>query len=145
MNVEVALILTVGGIAGAIITTQMFQMNWFKRENFKFDKSQEKKSNAIKFKKLEKELGLKAVKVPEYAPTPGIPDWINVLKKIDPSVAHNFIDGITGGEEDQGEPGAQGMEGMIMEFAKSNPEMVQNFLSGLNKGKGEQQDTITIR
>lgn len=51
MNVEVALIMTVGGIAGSILVSQMWQLNWFKRENFKFKQAIDRKENSIRFKK----------------------------------------------------------------------------------------------
>ena len=59
MNIDVAIVLTIGSIAGSILITQMWQMNYFKRENFKFNLSQQKRADGIKFRKLERELGIK--------------------------------------------------------------------------------------
>jgi len=55
MDIGTALVFTVGGIIGSILVTQMWQLNYFKRENFKFSMQQEKRKSNINFKKLEKD------------------------------------------------------------------------------------------
>ena len=147
MNAEVALILTVGGIAGSILVSQMWQMNWFNRENFKYNQAISRKENSLRFKKMEKDLGLKAGAPIKTTNTASPMDWIETLKKIDPNVAHNFIDSITGtGGEDYGEDDApKGIEDTILNIAKTNPELVQNFLSGLGSAKGGQQNNQIVR
>ena len=58
IETETALIFTVGSIVGSIVVTQMWQLNWFKRENFKISRDVTKAENKLKLKKLEKELGI---------------------------------------------------------------------------------------
>lgn len=58
MDFNTALVFTVGGIVGSILITQMWQMNYFKRENFKFGQQMKRKEYSINFKKLERDLGV---------------------------------------------------------------------------------------
>ena len=147
ISTDVALIMTIGGIAGSILVTQMWQMNWFKRENFKYDQSINRKENSIRFKKMEKDLGLKAGSSLKSTTAASPLDWIETIKKLDPNVVHRFIDSISGvtGVESEEEESPGGIEGTIMNIAQNNPELVQNFIAGLNKGQGEQQGQQTIR
>jgi len=148
MNTEVALIMTVGGIAGSILVSQMWQMNWFKRENFKDKQAINRKENSIRFKKMEKDLGLRVGRSLTHDEARSPLDWLETIKKLDPNMIHSFVDAISGQKtEYEGEdPESEG--GLIekaLGFAKSNPELAQNFLDGLNKGKGEQQGGEIVR
>jgi len=134
MNSEVALILTAGGIIGAIITTQLWQMNWFKRENFKLHKSNILAENRIKIKKLEKDLGIsKGRSKSEPTENKGL---LESLAGLDLDKIQGLLSLIQK-DEDIAEPtaGSALMNG-IMEFAKNNPEAVQQFL-----GKIKPDDT----
>lgn len=147
IGVEVALIMTVGGIAGSILVSQMWQMNWFKRENFKFNMAINRKENSIRFRKMERDLGLKAGKPITQTEARSPMEWLETIKKLDPNMIHSFVDSISG-QKTEYEEGPEGEEGLIekaLGFAKSNPELAQNFLEGLNKGKGEQQGDELIR
>ncbi|RLC68401.1 MAG: hypothetical protein DRH97_03265 [Chloroflexi bacterium] len=148
ISVEVALIMTVGGIAGSILVSQMLQMNWFKRENFKFSMAIDRKENSIRFRKMERDLGLSKGKPLTQTEARTPMDWLETIKKLDPNMLHNLVDSFSGQktEYEEGDPESEG--GLIekaLGFAKSNPELAQNFIDGLNKGKGGQQVEEIIR
>lgn len=104
MDTEVAIILTAGGIIGAIITTQLWQLNWFKRENFKIQKSNVMAENKIKLRKLEKELGMVPSKnvMPKEPAGMGenISHLLNLIRNIDPEQLPALIDVFMGGGEE---------------------------------------------
>jgi len=148
MNVEVALIMTVGGIAGSILVSQMWQMNWFKRENFKHSMAINRKENSIRFRKMERDLGLTAGKPMTRTEARSPMEWLETIKKLDPNMIHSFVDSISGQKTEYEGEDPESEEGLIekaLGFAKSNPELAQNFLDGLNKGKGEQQGGEIVR
>jgi hypothetical protein len=144
MNLDVAIVMTAGGIIGSILVTQLWQMNWIKRENFKLQKSNILNENRIKYKKLEKELGIQAGKM--AAPQPTTPlDWIDKLKGINPETLHSLIDTISGEGGESGEGGApEGIEGIIANIAQNNPELIEKFLGGL-KGGAQEENLQQVR
>ena len=76
MNDTGLIIVSIIGIIGAIITTQLWQMNWFKRENFKIQKSNVMSQNKIKLRKLERDLGLTKDKNVQPVEQKGILDLV---------------------------------------------------------------------
>ena len=147
IGVEVAIIMTVGGIAGSILITQMWQMNWFKRENFKFNMAVNRKDMSIRFRKIERDLGLTKGKAVQDTTSKTPMDWLETIKKLDPNMIHSFVDSITG-EKQEYEEGPEGDQGLIekaLGVARDNPELAQNFLAGLTKGQGEQQISDVVR
>lgn len=134
-------------LIGQIILMQMWQNGWFKKENFKIQKSLVMAENKLKMRKLEKEMGLKPTKklIPEEK-TVGALDTISsllpLLKGLDPDQLDGIVDHFIG----DGERGEEGVAGdpisMLMGYAKRNPEMVDGvigFLKGLGVGNEEQQ------
>lgn len=134
MNTEVALILTVGGIVGSILVTQMWQMNYFKRENFKIKKSNVMAENRIKMKKLERELGLKGSKTPVEHETPGV---LDLLKGLDKDKISSILEMLQDNEvsDDYDEPPKSDLLALI---DKLPPGVVEGFLKKLG-GDGEQE------
>jgi len=147
MGVEVAIILTVGGIAGSILITQMWQMNWFKRENFKFNMAVNRKDMSIRFRKIERDLGLTKGKAVKDTTSKTPMDWLETIKKLDPNMIHSFVDSISGEKQeyDDETAGDQGLIEKALGVARDNPELAQNFLAGLTKGQGEQQGSDLVR
>ena len=149
IGAEVALIMTVGGIAGSILVSQMWQMNWFKREDFKYKMAINRKENSIRFKKMERDLGLKTGRSIPATDSKTPMDWIETIKKLDPNVMHSFVDSISGQKQEYTEGEDPEDEGGLIQkalgFAKQNPELAQNFLEGLNKGKGGEQGEEIVR
>ena len=137
MNLDVAIVLTIGSIAGSILITQMWQMNYFKRENFKFNLSQQKRADGIKFRKLERELGIKKGKEQDNTTDTNL---IELLSNLD----LDKIKGLTGliqKNDDYEEPdeGEDDIINNILDYAKNNPEVANQFLKQLNIGQGQQQ------
>ena len=129
----------ISGIFG-LIGLQMLQQNWYKREDLKY------KFDVKRAKLRRKNVPVKATSTPTSAS-----DWLDTIKKIDPNIAHDFIDAITptsavdGDYEEGSGEGLQGAAGSLVNFAKNNPAMVENFLKGLNDSKGSQQGKELIR
>lgn len=137
-NVETAIVMTVGGIVGAIITTQLWQMNWFKRENFKMQKTNIMAENRIKLKQLERELGLTKIKNP--MPPESKPDMLGslapLLSKLDGDQLAGLAERFLPAQGEDVEEG--GIGGMLLNFAQENPEMVEGLLKGVS---GKLKDT----
>ena len=135
MNTEVAVVLTVGGIVGSILVTQMWQMNWFKRENFKMQKTNVMAENRIKMKKLERELGLKSSKTPVEHETPGV---LDLLKGLDRDKIAGILEMLQDpdGSVDYDEPPKNDLLALI---DKLPPGVVEGFLKKLG-GDGEQEE-----
>ena len=100
LGADVAIIMTVGGIAGSILVSQMWQMNWFKRENFKYKMAIDRKENSLRFKKMERDLGLTKGKPIQNTETKTPMDWLETIKKLDPNMIHSFVDSISGQKTD---------------------------------------------
>ena len=137
IGTEVALIMTVGGIAGSILVSQMWQMNWFKRENFKYRQSIDRKENSIRFKKMERDLGLKA----GSSIKPNEKGLLESLQGLDPAIIAKFLGPVQ--KEDSGEEYDDEVQEKpditetIMEMVKKDPSLVDKFLKGMG-GKGEE-------
>jgi hypothetical protein len=128
--IEETLVLVVGSIVGAIITTQLWQMNWFKKENFKIKRDNLKAENRIKIKKLERELGLQTKKAVQNQEKTGIlgqiGDLASIAKELDPDQLRGLVDLALGhGEEGEGSD--------IMDLL-NNPA-VQGIIQGIGKNK----------
>jgi len=133
---DIALIsVSIIGIIGAIITTQLWQMNWFKRENFKIQKSNVMSQNKIKLRKLERDLGLNKDKNVQPVEQKGI---LDLVKGMDRDKIEGILE-LLQNNEGSGEEGS----GSILD--QIPPELIQGFLQGIskkndkNEGSGENQ------
>ena len=133
---DIALIsVSIIGIIGAIITTQLWQMNWFKRENFKIQKSNVMSQNKIKLRKLERDLGLNKDKNVQPVEQKGI---LDLVKGMDRDKIEGILE-LLQNNEGSGEEGT----GSILD--QIPPELIQGFLQGIskkndkNEGSGENQ------
>ena len=126
-------------LAGQIIMLQMWNANWFKKENFKIKKRSMDGENRLRLKKLERDLGLKASPAPKEAPGmfDTIRDLAPLLKNLDPDQIGALTERFLGGSEEgaEGSPAGGGISDVLMNFAESNPEMVQSFLKGIGGAK----------
>lgn len=137
--VIVAIISTVG----MMITVQLWQLNWFKRENFKIKKKNIEGENRLKLKKLEKELGLQPSKEPreERSKFDTLSDLLPVLSKLDADQLGVLIDKFAGGGEYDLPETEGGLLDMLGDFADKNPEAVKSFIEGLSGKKTSKQET----
>ncbi len=128
-------------LIGQIIMLQMWNMNWFKKENFKIQKKNIEGENRLRLKKLEKELGLKQSTARDFNETPSTMDTLAnllpVLKNLDGDQIGMLIDKFAGGEETS-ESSEGGLESVLKAIP---PEVIEGFISQLGKGKGEKGDT----
>jgi len=147
MDVYSALVFSVGSIVGGVIITQMWQMNYFKRENFKFALKNKQKEYNLNFKKLERDLGLKgsksvSVDEPDNSVLGNVGGLLKVLKGLEPDQIGALADRFLNPEEV--ESGQDDLLGTLSNFAANNPEMVNGFLQGLSKktdNAGNTQET----
>jgi len=127
MNTEVALIFTVGGIVGSLLVTQIWQMNYFKKEQFKFKLWQTKKLDSLKLQKLKKDMDLQTK--PKTQSIEGL-DIPALIEKYLP-------------QDEDGEDGEGWIGQAIGQIAQSNPELVQKVIGQVagktNKNPLEQE------
>lgn len=128
-------------LIGQIIMLQMWNNNWFKKENFKMEKSNVMAQNKLNLRKLEREMGLsKSKEIVEKEP-PGIMSTIGdlapLLKNLDGDQIAALADKFIGGSEEPLTEESGGVSDLLMDFAAKNPEIVKGFLEGVGqKGKG---------
>lgn len=133
-------------LIGQVILMWMWQQNWFKKENFKIQKSNVMAQNKLQIRKMEKELGLTNVKSsvapPELPPLGGIGQLLPLLKGLDGDQLSGLIDKFVPGSEER----SSGPIDTLLEFAEDNPEMVQGLLKGLTGGAkdGETQQQTQV-
>lgn len=131
-------------LIGQIILLQMWNNNWFKKENFKIQKANVIAENRLKLKKLEKELGVTIGKTPKEPATlvekiGGITDLLTTLEPDQvKALANKFL--TRGDEEEYDEEEDEDLIGTLM---KNVPEeAIKGFLEGIGKGgSGGQQFT----
>ena len=124
-------IAVISGIFG-LISIQMLQQNWYKREDLKY------KFDVKRARMRRKNIPIKQTSTPT-SPT----DWIDTIKKLNPDILHGLIDSVTDNKSVEGDfEESEGIEGTIMNIARNNPELVQNFLNGLQQGKTGQKGEI---
>lgn len=137
MDVDVALVFTVGGLITAIVTTQLWQLNYFKRENFKFGLQMKRKEYNINFKKLERDLKLK-----ETPPTTEEKGIVDLLKGVDVETIKTLLGAVN--KEDELEydllDEKPDVFESILSYAKDNPEMVNNLLKQVTNKQPEVKD-----
>jgi len=119
-------------LIGQIILLQMWNANWFKKENFKMQRDTVKAENRIKLKKMERELGLTKGK----SASSEIKDEnsiLDLLKGIDKDKIGDILGMLQEGESEGGGGGA------ITDIINNlPPEVIEGFLSGLKNGKKQE-------
>lgn len=117
--------------AGMILITQLLQLNWFKKENFKIQKYNIMGENRIKLKKLERDLGVKNV-LPEVkeevGPLSTITQLLPLLKNLDPDQLGALIDKFVGGSSEPVE------EGALSFLDNIPPELLEKGLKAITEG-----------
>jgi len=133
ISTEVALIMTAGGIGGAILVSQMALRNWFKREKFKFNQQADRKEMNLRFKKLEKEFKLK-----EAPPIPPRKEGVvESIQGINPEIIQTIAGLLSKNEDDdyidvEPEKKPDILE-TILEVAQKNPDLASKFIEGITK------------
>ena len=131
MEIGTAIIIAgIVNIFGMILFMYTRDLQWFKKENFKIQKSALLAENRIKVKKLERELGISSGRKTAASDN----SLLDSLKGLDLGKIQGLLDLVQKDEEPSGEGSI--MDGLL-EFAKSNPEAVQNFLSNMTNKKDD--------
>lgn len=137
MNTETAIIFTVGSIVGSVLITQLWQMNYFKRENFKIQKNTVMAENRLKLKKLEKEMGLNTKQGSNTLISTETPGILELIKGLDKDKISDIIgliskkDDVDLGEIDEPKSDIARIIEMLP------PSVIEGFINNLNK-KSEQ-------
>ena len=122
-------------LIGFLIFQERSVKNYFRKENFKIQKSNVMAQNKLNLKKLEREMGLTGKSVtPAEKPTGSgtVAGLIPLLKDLDPDTIKTLIDllGVSNEGESEG-----GLMDILTNFAEENPELVKGFLDGIGKAK----------
>jgi len=135
MNDITLVVISLISIAGSILVTQMLQMNWFKRENFKFNQSTKRKEYNINFKSLERKLGLQ-----QSAPMTEQKGIIESIKGLDLDKVQGMLQ-MAQKPEDQEDieeyDDPKTLPEQLIQFATENPEIAQKFIGNLGLGGGD--------
>jgi hypothetical protein len=123
-------------LIGQIILLQMWNANWFKKENFKMQRDTVKAENRIKLKKMEKELGLKGQSASSEIKNET--NIMDLLKNLDKDKISDILEMLQGGDN---ETESDNITDLIN---KIPPEVIENFLKGINVGKKEEDFTSQV-
>lgn len=126
-------------LIGQVILMGMWNANWFKRENFKIQKTTLLAQNKLQLRKLERDLGLTKAKdiIPADKPSTmqTISNLAPLLSKLNPDTIDMLADKFLGNSAAEiGAGGGGDVTDMLMNFATKNPEMVQDILGGITEG-----------
>jgi len=123
------------GLAGIFLFNLMNNSNWFKRENFKIQKSNIMAENKIKLKKLAREVGVDYQK-PKDIPTGNI---LDTLKNLDMDKIQGILDLLGNKEElDEDETPTDKLIKMVTE----NPQIINKVLGGIGQNNEKSSDYI---
>lgn len=132
------IIMAIVMLIGQIILMMMWQNNWFKKENFKIQKSNMMAQNKLQLRKLEREMGLSKtkdiIKEEPKGTLASIADLLPLLKNLDADQVSALADRFIGGSAEAAEGGGSSLDGLI-DFASENPDLVRNFIEGIGSGK----------
>lgn len=129
-------------LIGQIILMQMWQNNWFKKENFKISKSNVMAQNKLTIRKMEKDMGLTKGKLPKEDATvadkfSGLTALLPALKDLDPEQIKGLADKFLGGGDDYEAAEGEDLIGTILKNVDG--DTIKSFLAGLSEGGGEQE------
>jgi len=126
-------------LIGFLIFQERSVKNYFRKENFKLQKSNIMAENKLKLKKLEREMGLTGSNstVTKEENT-GIGGLLPLLKNLDSDTITNLLPLLSGGGGDGSAP--EGLTESLLNFAEENPEIVKGLLDGLKIGKPKEEE-----
>ena len=103
-------------LIGILLILELRDRSWFKKQNFKMQKTNIMNQNKLQLRKMEKELGLSKGKI-ETAGGGNIGEYIG-----------KAITGYISGEREGG-------GGIIADFLEENPEIIESFFKGFIEKK----------
>ena len=135
--IYVAIIMQVGTLITILLWSNLSLSKYFKKENFKIDKSNVMAQNKLQLRKLEREMGLSKSK--DIVPTTETPNTLStltslapLLAKLEPDQIMSLADRFLGGGEAPAE-GGSGLGGILDSIP---PELIDGFLKGLANKEG---------
>jgi hypothetical protein len=130
---------------------QLMNMNWFKRENWKFNRDLKKREADLNFKKIARDLGLEKKPSSENtSPQSGsladnARSLLPLLSRLAPEQIQDLASMFLGGDSEEAPPTSplSGVDGLL-QFAAENPKLVEGFLQGMKKPQNETQSNSLI-
>ena len=119
------------GLAGMVLIYTLNNNQWFKKENFKLQKSNILNENKIKYAKLKKELGINDLKTPSVHETPGV---MELIKGLDTDKISGILELLQGSDEEPEEK-----SDIMSLIDKVPPEAIQGILDGLTQKKNPEE------
>lgn len=127
-------------LLGAIIIIELNNKNWFSRENWKMNKAITTKEVNIRFKKLEKDMGIQKG---QDIPTTTEKGFFDLIRGIDKDKIAQILNVIQGGETYEEEPGGDDIISRGVDFFQSQPpEIQQELIKKLGGVLGGQKEEI---
>jgi len=117
------------GLAGIFLFNLINNSNWFKRENFKIQKSNIMAENRIKLRKMERELGLPNKTTIKETPTGNI---LDTLKNLDIDKIQGILD-LLGNKEELEED--ETPTDKLIKMVTENPQIINKVLGSLGDNK----------
>jgi hypothetical protein len=131
------IIVSVISLIGCIIVTQLFNHNWFRRQNMKYGHE----ANMYKLRK-----SYSQTKTPPSAPASSpislannLPEILKLVRGLDPDQLGSLLD-IVGGGSIEAEP--ETASDILSTLIRENPELVQSFVKGLTHGKETSNESM---
>jgi len=128
------IVVSVISLAGMVLLFTLNNNNWFRRENFKLQKSNILNENKIKMKKLERDLGISSSKTPNVSPQGGV---LDLIKGLDSNKIGEILNVLKNDDDIEEEPKEEGILGLI---DKLPPEVIQGAIEKLGLLKNDDQD-----
>ena len=135
------IVVSIISLAGTILIFMLNNSNWFKRENFKLQKSNILAENRLKLKKLQKDLDLQNTPLPN--PPPEQPPLLDLLRNVDINTVKTLLGTVQQDDEDiidiepEGKPDIMEVIGKVV---GDNPELVGKVINSIGNKGGEQND-----
>lgn len=127
-------------LAGMIFLYILSNNNWFKRENFKIQKSNIMSENRLKLKKLAKQLDVELGAAPKEDKS-----LIDSLKDLDIDKIKDLLGYVQKEEEEVEQEEEENIINSAIKEIVKNPELRQKGLELLNKVTGKEEDNRFIR
>jgi hypothetical protein len=121
------IVVSIISLAGMVLLFTLNNNNWFRRENFKIQKSNVLNENRIKMKKLEKDLGITSSKTQNTHETGGV---LDLIKGLDSDKVGQILDLVKGEGGDMAYDDAPKSD-IAAIIDKLPPSVIEGFLSKL--------------
>ena len=133
------IVVSIISLAGMVLLFTLNNSTWFKKENFKIQKSNVMAQNKLTLRQMERDMGLKPTKkIVSEEPKSTVDlakDFIPILKNLSGEQIQALADKFLSPEDQAYEEPGGDLTGMLIKYATENPELVEGLLKGLSEGK----------